>query len=254
MPGLKRDYLPADLAPLLAEAGLEGTVAVQARQDVAETVWLLGLAEATPFIRGVVGWVDLCSPEVRDDLRLLAAHPRLVGIRHIVQDEPDDRFMLRPDFLRGLEALAEFDLAYDLLLHPRHLAVAVEVVRQFPRQRFVIDHLAKPFIRAGTLSPWDDELRALARYDHVWCKLSGLVTEAAWRQWQPEDFTPYIAAAFDAFGAHRLMFGSDWPVCTLSADYGQVVGLARGHSQHLSAADQDRLYGLNAEEFYGLIG
>jgi L-fuconolactonase len=252
MASLKRDYLPADLQPLLRAAGLQGTVAVQAQQNVKETEWLLGLADQYDFIRGVVGWVDLRSPAVGDTLARLAAHPRLVGVRHIVHDEPDDDFMLRPDFLRGLAALSEFDLAYDLLLFPQHLPVAVEVVRQFPRQRFVLDHIAKPPIKAGTLAPWEAGLRALARFDNVCCKVSGMVTEARWRAWQPEDFAPFVKVVFDAFGSHRLMFGSDWPVCTLAADYGEVVALALRHTRALDAAAEERVFGGNAEAFYKL--
>lgn len=250
MPGLKRDYLPTDLLPLLRQTSLEGTVAVQAQQNIRETDWLLSLADQFDFVRGVVGWVDLCSPGVRDDLVRFSRHPRFVGVRHIVHDEPDDHFMLRPDFLRGLEALAEFDLAYDLLLYPRHLPVAVEVVRRFPRQRFVLDHIAKPFIKAGRLSPWDDQLRALARFENVFCKVSGLVTEAAWRAWRPADFAPFLAVVLDAFGTHRLLFGSDWPVCTLAADYAQVVDLALYHTRHLPPDALDRLFGLTAQAFY----
>ena len=252
MPGLKRDYLPLDLWPLLQQSGLDGTVAVQARQNLTETDWLLALADEVDFIRGVVGWVDLCSPEVRDQLALYAPHPKLVGVRHIVHDEPDDHFMLRADFLRGLEALEEFDLAYDLLLFPKHLPVAAQVVQQFPRQRFVLDHIAKPFIKAGALAPWDADLRALARFDNVFCKVSGLVTEAAWRAWHPADFAPFLEVVFDCFGPQRLLFGSDWPVCTLSADYADVVDLARVHSAALGAEAQAGLFGGNAEVFYKL--
>ncbi len=250
--GLRRDFLPEDLAPLLAQAGLDGTVAVQARSSEKETQWLLALADEHDFIRGVVGWVDLSAPAVRDALARFAPHPKFVGVRHSVQDEPDDEFMLRPDFLRGLEALAEFDLAYDLLLHPRHLPVAVKVVRQFPGQRFVLDHLAKPFIKAGTLTPWDADLRALGRCDNVWCKVSGLVTEANWHHWQAADFAPYLEVALEAFGAERLMFGSDWPVCTLAADYAQVAGLAGAFGRGLGEGAEARLFGENAAAFYGL--
>src|SRR3990172_2154083 len=235
MAALRRDYLPADLAPLLAQNGLDGAVAVQARQSLEETEWLLALADEHPFIRGVVGWVDLQSPDVRDQLARFAGRPKLVGLRHVVQDEPDDRFMLRPAFLRGLAVLAEFDLAYDLLLYPRHLPAAVEVVRQFPQMRFMLDHIAKPFIKAGVLSPWDADIRALARFDNVACKVSGMVTEAAWRAWQPPDFAPYL-----------LLFGSDWPVCPLAADYADVVRLTRDDLQRRLPAAEAKVFGDNA--------
>ena len=249
---LQRDHLPADLQPLLRAADIQATVAVQASQSLKETEALLALSDRYDFIRGVVGWVDLCSPQVREQLSQYAPRHRFVGVRHVVHDEPDDNFMLRPDFLRGLSALAEFDLTYDLLLYPRHLPVAVEVVRQFPQQRFVLDHIAKPLIKAGVLAPWEDDLRALARFDNVYCKVSGMVTEAAWRAWQPADFTPYLDVVFDCFGAGRLMFGSDWPVCTLAGDYAQVVSLARDYVRGLGSAIEDKVMGRNAAEFYGL--
>jgi L-fuconolactonase len=252
MPSLKRDYLPPDLKPLLDATGVGGTVAVQARQNLAETTWLLALADQYPFILGVVGWVDLQSPQVRDQLRRFAQHPKLVGVRHAVHDEPDDQFMLRPAFLQGLAALGDFDLVYDLLLFPRHLPVAAEVVRQFPRQRFVLDHIAKPFIKAGRLSPWDHDLRALARCDNVTCKLSGMVTEAAWRLWSADEFNPYMDVVFDCFGSTRLMFGSDWPVCTLSADYHAVVRLVRDYLQTQPENVRARVMGGNAIETYHL--
>jgi len=252
MAGLKRDLLPPDLKPLLDANGIGGTVAVQARQSLAETEWLLALAAQYPFILGVVGWVDLQSPAVDEQLRRFAANPKLVGVRHVVQDEPDDQFMLRPAFLRGLEALGAFDLAYDLLLYPKHLSVAAKVVQKFPRQRFVLDHIAKPFIKAGRLAPWDEELRVLARFSNVTCKVSGMVTEAAWSQWTPEDFQPYLDVVFDCFGSSRLMFGSDWPVCTLAAHYREVVDLVRDYLRGLPSTAVARVMGQNALATYRL--
>ena len=252
MPGLKRDLLPPDLQPLLEANGIGGTVAVQARQSLAETEWLLALADTYPFILGVVGWVDMQSPTVGEQLRRFAGRPKLVGVRHVVHDEPDDQFMLRPAFLRGLEALAAFDLAYDLLLFPKHLPVAAQVAQMFPRQRFVLDHISKPFIKSGSRSPWDTDLRDLARFDNVSCKVSGLVTEAAWRHWTPEDFKPYLDVVFDCFGTSRLMFGSDWPVCTLSAHYHEVVGLVRDYLLDLPSAVGARVMGENAITAYRL--
>src|SRR5580704_4583289 len=183
MTPLRRDFLPADLQYELEWEGFQGSVAVQARQSLQETRWLLELAAQSPFILGVVGWVDLCSPQVREDLHALARNPKLVGIRHIVQSEPDDRFLLQPDFLRGISLLAEFDLAYDILIYPMHLSVAAEFVRRFPEQRFVLDHLAKPEIKSGTINAWKKGIAELAAYPNVYCKLSGLVTEADWGHW-----------------------------------------------------------------------
>jgi L-fuconolactonase len=249
---LKRDYQPADLQPLIEAADIQATVAVQASQTLKETEALLELSDQHDSIRGVVGWVDLQSPQVREQLSQYVLRRRFVGVRHVVHDEPDDRFMLRPDFLRGLSTLADFDLTYDLLLRPRHLPAAVEVVRQLPQQRFVLDHIAKPLIKEGVLAPWDADLRALARFDNVYCKVSGMVTEAAWRAWKPEDFTPYLDVVFDCFGASRLMFGSDWPVCTVAAGYGEVVGLVRDYVRPMGSAIEAAVMGGNAVEFYGL--
>ena len=222
---LRRDFLPEDLAPLLSRAGFDGAVAVQARHAWSETAWLLELAARPPFIRGVVGWVDLCAADARDALGRAAADRRLVGVRHIAQDEPDDRFLLRPEFLRGLEALAELDLAYDVLVYPRHLPVALELARRLPAQRFVLDHLGKPDIRGGELEAWAGDLRALAACPNVMAKLSGLVTEADWSAWRAEQIRPCLEVALECFGADRLLIGSDWPVCTLAGGYERVMGV-----------------------------
>lgn len=252
MPVLQRDYMPPDLKPLLERNTIQGSVAVQARQSEEETTFLLELAERYDFVRGVVGWVDLRSPQVGAQLQKYSAHKKLRGIRHLVQDEADDRFMLLPDFSRGLSLLADFNLTYDLLLHPRHLPVAVEVVKQFPRQRFVVDHIAKPFIKDGIVTPWADGMRALARFDNVYCKVSGMVTEAAWQKWKRDDFKPYLDVVFDCFGVDRLMFGSDWPVCTLSASYDEVVGIVQDYIRDFPNDKQEKFFGMNAADFYGL--
>jgi L-fuconolactonase len=252
MADLKRDFLPRDLRPLLAASLFDGCVSVQARQSLEETRWLLELAEQNDLVKGVVGWVDLCSSELKGQLERFAGHPKLVGVRHLVQDEPDDAFMLRPEFSKGIAQLAEYGLAYDLLLHPRHLPAGVKLVREFPRQRFVLDHIAKPSIAAGILSPWERDLRKLAEHENVWCKLSGMVTEARWKQWTAADFDPYLDVVFDAFGAARLMIGSDWPVCTLSGDYAATLGLVMGYVERLSASEREGVLGGNCARFYGL--
>jgi L-fuconolactonase len=254
MPVLKRDYLPADLKPLLAESGLEGSIVVQARQTLEETEWLLRLADAHDFIKGVVGWVDLCSQNVETQLKQFTQHPKFRGVRHIVHDEPDDQFMLRPDFLHGLGLLAGYNLTYDLLLFPKHLPVALEVVQQFPNQRFVLDHIAKPDIKNQIVSSWDEGIRRLAALNNVVCKVSGLVTEAAWRSWKAEDFTQYLVVVFECFGPDRLMFGSDWPVSLLSADYAEVVAIVNGYlrSRRYTADLTDKIFGGNAAAFYGI--
>jgi L-fuconolactonase len=247
---LKQDYLPPDLAPLMKEAHIDGTVAVQARQNLQETEWLLTLAKTYDFIRGVVGWVNLRSPDVTAQLERYARHPRLVGVRHVVHDEPDDRFMLGDDFLRGLGELKGFDLTYDLLLFPKHLPLAVQVVQQFPDQPFVLDHIAKPLIKERVLEPWEQDIRALAAYENVFCKVSGMVTEAAWQSWHQADFVPYLDVVFDCFGVDRLMFGSDWPVCTLSGSYAQVLGIVTEYLSDFSEAEQANILGGNAARFY----
>ncbi len=252
MPQLKRDYLPEELKPLLDRTGIEATVAVQAQHSLQETDWLLELADRYDYIKGVVGWLDLRSSSIREQLQTYARHPKMKGVRHIVHDEADDRFLLRSDVLHGLSLLAEFDLTYDLLLFPRHLPVAVECVEQFPQQRFVLDHIAKPPIKAQHFDPWERDIRTLAQFENVYCKVSGMVTEAAWGQWKPDHFTRYLDVVVDCFGVDRLMFGSDWPVCTLSGSYAEVVLLVQEYVRGLSIDVQEKIFGGNAADFYKL--
>lgn len=249
---LRRHFLPADLEPELAANGFEGCIAVQARQTLEETRWLLELAERASFIRGVVGWVDLRSPQLRSQLDRFAGKRTLVGVRHIVQSEPDDRFLMQPAFLAGMEQLQETGLAYDLLIYPRHLAVAAEFVGRFPRQRFVLDHLAKPPIREGRLEEWSAGIRALAEHPHVWCKLSGLVTEADWGGWTEDQIKPCLDVAFASFGPSRLMIGSDWPVCTLAGSYSRVMETVKSYIGAYPPAVREAILGGNAERFWGL--
>ena len=249
---LHRDWLPADLAKLQAPLGFDGSVAVQARQGIEESDWLLGLADADPRVKAVVGWVDLRSPEVAKDLERLARHPRFAGVRHVVQDEPDDDFMIRPDFLRGIALLRQFDLTYDILIYPRQLPAALRLVAQFPEQPFVLDHIAKPGIKDGAMSPWREQIRELARPENVLCKVSGMVTEADHRGWKSADFRPYRDVVFEAFGPSRLMWGSDWPVCLFAAGYEQCLELVSDYAGTLSAADRAALFGGNCAGFYGI--
>jgi L-fuconolactonase len=249
---LRQDHLPGDLDPLLGATGFGGTVAVQARQSLAETQWLLELTERHPFIKGVVGWVDLQSPDLRAQLEQFSARPELCGVRHVVQDEPDDEFMLREPFLRGLGALAEFGLTYDILILPKHLPRAREVVELLPEQPFVLDHIAKPSIKDGILEPWATEIRRLAALSNVYCKVSGMVTEADWHGWRAGDFRPYLDVVFEAFGPSRIMFGSDWPVCTLAGTYAQVGELVSAYVQQLTGEEQAGVWGGTASRFYGL--
>jgi L-fuconolactonase len=251
MLAIKRDFLPPDLKPLLDAAGFDGCIAVQAEPNIAETEWLLRLAGEHPFIRGVVGWVDLCAPDVTEQLRSVAAHPRLRGIRHIVQDEPEG-FMLRPDFQRGIAALAEFGLTYDILIYERQLPEALALVRRFPNQRFVIDHIAKPAIRDASIDAWRNGITAITACPNVYCKLSGMVTEADWQRWRPIDFAPYIETVLEAFGPRRVMIGSDWPVCLLAGEYGDVMAIVTDAIGALSVGERDAILGGTAAEFYGV--
>lgn len=252
MDNLRRDYLPADLLPLIKAAGIGGTVAVQARQCLEESAWLLQLADDHLFIRAVVGWVDLCSERVVQQLELLAQHPKFRGVRHIVHDEPDDEFMLRESFLSGLGQLKRFDLTYDLLLLPRHLPAACEVAKRFPDQRFVLDHIAKPSIKNKQMEPWASDVKRLAEFDNVSCKLSGLVTEAQWNSWTAQDFEPYLDVVFGAFGPRRLMIGSDWPVCTLAADYTSAINLTAEYVGKLSNDEQYAILEKNPIKYYSI--
>lgn len=248
---IRRGFLPEDLQPLLVAQGMDGCVAVQASQSEEETLFLLDLASHYPFIKGVVGWVDLRAGDVHERLGYFSTFPLLKGFRHIVQAEQDD-FLLRRDFCRGISLLQPFGFTYDILIFPRHLPYAFDFVRQFPAQPFVIDHLAKPLIRQQEWRSWKSGIEAIAQFPNVYCKLSGMVTEADWRQWEPGDFRLYIDTIVQAFGPERIMFGSDWPVCLLAADYAGVCGLLEQHTANMSGHDKARLWGLNAAAFYNL--
>jgi L-fuconolactonase len=247
---LKRDYLSDDIIPLLKSIGFDGTITVQARQMLKETDWLLELSDQNEFMKGIVGWVDLCSSEVRSQLETYSKHSKFKGVRHVVHDEPDDKFMLRQDFQRGIAQLQEFGLTYDLLLYPRHLPIAIKLVETFPDQPFVIDHISKPAIKEKLVSPWQEDLRALAMLDNVYCKLSGMVTEASWHQWAPDDFKKYIDIVFDAFGVERVMIGSDWPVCTLSGDYRSVMNIVIDYVQQFPTRIRENILGENCARCY----
>jgi L-fuconolactonase len=251
MAALRRDFLPGDLKPLLDAAGFGGCVAVQARQTLEETRFLLDLADRNDFIRGVVGWVDLRSAALSDQLAEFTRSPKLVGVRHVVQGEPDD-FLLRADFQRGIAQLVQYGLAYDVLIYPRQLHAAIQFVAAFPEQRFVLDHIAKPLIAQGTTEPWNTELRALAQFPNVWCKVSGMVTEARWKGWRAEDFRPYLDTVFEAFTPGRILIGSDWPVCTVAADYWRTLGIVIDYIAQLPRDHQDAILGGNCASFYRL--
>jgi L-fuconolactonase len=252
MDKLREDHLPTDLLPLMGAADIGATVAVQARQSLEESAWLLQLADKYPFIRAVVGWVDLGSEHVVEQLEQFAQHPKFRGVRHVVHDEPDDHFMLRESFLNGLSQLERFGLTYDLLLFPRHLPIACEVAKRFPDQLFVLDHIAKPPVRNRDIEPWARDLKQLAEFPNVFCKMSGLVTEGNWNSWTAQNFEPYLDIVLEAFGPHRLMIGSDWPVCTLAADYSATVNLTVDYIRRLSQDEQHAILEKTPIEFYSL--
>jgi L-fuconolactonase len=252
MAALRRDFLPADAPQEMDRASIDACIAVQARQTLEETRWLLELADANSFIAGVIGWVDLQADAAPEQLERFVDHPKFVGVRHIVQAEADDRFMLRPAFCRGISLLEARDLTYDILIYPRHLPAAVELVSRFTRQRFVLDHLAKPDIRSGDIRAWEEGICALARCPNVFCKVSGLVTEADWTRWTVDDIRPYLDVAFDCFGAHRLLAGSDWPVCTVAADYARTISLIDDYMSDKPVADRDAVMGGNAARVWRL--
>ncbi|MFM7241694.1 MAG: amidohydrolase family protein [Opitutia bacterium] len=247
---LHRDWLPDDLAALQQPLGFDGAIAVQARQVVGESDWLLSQADAHANVKGVVGWVDLRSDRVEADLARLAAHPKFVGVRHVVQEEPDDDFMLGKDFQRGISKLAAFGLTYDILIYPKQLPAAIRLAENFPAQPFVLDHIAKPPIKEGTTEPWKALLRELAKRPNVHCKVSGLLTEADHRHWAAGQFRPYLDTVFEAFGPARLMYGSDWPVCLFAGSYEQAFRLVDDYARGLTEAERAGLFGDNCARFY----
>ncbi len=251
MAAIRRDFLPADLAPVLEANGIDGCVAVQADQSEAETCFLLELADAHDFVRGVVGWVDLLAMDLDRTLERHAAHPRFRGVRHLAQAEPDD-FLARDDVGRGIGRLARLGLTYDILVYQRQLPAVVALVDRLPNQPFVLDHMAKPRIRDRALEPWATRLKELARRPNVWCKLSGMVTEADWAHWREADLRPYLDVALEAFGPGRLMFGSDWPVCLVAGSYARVVAAVDDYAARLSMHEREALFGGNAARFYGI--
>jgi L-fuconolactonase len=249
---LRRDFLIPDLEKVVQESGVTGTVVVQARQTLEETEWLLELAARHPLLLGVVGWVPLVAPNVAGELDRLAADPKLKAVRHVLHDEPDDSYMLRKDFNRGVSLLHARGLVYDVLIFERHLPQTLTFVDRHPRQVFVVDHIAKPGIRDGAISPWKENLVELARRENVYCKISGMVTEADWDQWSPAQLRPYFDAALTAFGPNRLMFGSDWPVLTLAGSYRQWVETFLALIAELSPDEQEQICAATARRAYRL--
>jgi L-fuconolactonase len=249
---LYRDFLPSQLEPILQQCSVAKTVLVQASNSLAETHSLLSLADSHPFIAGVVGWVDLTDAWMEQELEVLTANPKFKGVRHLVESEPAEDWLVQPSVLRGLRALASYGVSYDLLVHTRHLKHARTVAESCPELHLVIDHMAKPPIKSGEFKEWEQEIKAVAVYTNVYCKLSGLVTEANLTSWRPEDLRPFVERALECFGTSRMMFGSDWPVCLLAASYDQVLESFHLLLAGLSKTERNAVFGENATEFYRL--
>ncbi|MDG2385990.1 MAG: amidohydrolase family protein [Flavobacteriaceae bacterium] len=252
MVSLKRDFLPNDLEPHLIENKIEACVVVQADQSEKETEFLLELATQYEFIKGVVGWVDLRAKNVEERLQFYSQNQYFKGVRHIVQSEKQD-FLLDPAFQNGIGKLGNLNLTYDLLIYSHQIEAAIKLVSQFPNQKFVLDHLAKPNIKNGKIDPWKNQIQRMAQFSNVSCKISGMVTEADHAQWKPSDFIPYLDIVFEAFGENRILFGSDWPVCLLAASYQEVYQLITDYTVNFSLEQRDKLFGANAERFYNII-
>ncbi|HEY1067736.1 MAG TPA: amidohydrolase family protein [Pirellulales bacterium] len=249
---IRRDYLPADLEPELVDSRVDYTVYVQVLHNIDETLWVLDLAKRYKFIAGVVGWVNLAGPECEEQVLQLKRHPKFCGVRHITQDEPDDDFIIRDDVIRGLKVLEKHNVPFDLLFYVKHLRHAATLARQLPRLPMVIDHLAKPRIREQQFDDWLPHLKAAAKFPNVYCKLSGMITEADWTRWKPADLRPYVEYALNAFGPDRCMFGSDWPVCELAGRYADVTFALREALGRLSPDEEAKIFGETAIRFYNL--
>mgnify|MGYP001329576551 FL=1 len=249
---IRRDFLSDDLQKVFAENGVDACVAVQADQTTEETNFLISIAENNNFIKGVVGWVNLRSESIEEDLLKYKKYDVVKGFRHVVQGEQDHNFMLRPEFLRGIELLSKYDLCYDILIFPHQLGAALELVKKFPNQKFVIDHIAKPYIKDGFFEGWAVMMREIAKHQNVYCKISGMITEAGYKTWTTEQVHPYMKLVLESFGAGRVMYGSDWPVCLVAGNYSMVKSLVTDFISDLSQEQQNAIMGGNAAKFYNL--
>ncbi|ULC58048.1 amidohydrolase family protein [Flaviramulus sp. BrNp1-15] len=248
---LQNNFLPKNLEKLLKENSFDGCIAVQADQSEEETNFLLQLSENNAFIKGVVGWVDLLDDNIEQSLIKFSSHKKFKGVRHIIQSESEG-FMLQKEFLNGISKLKDFNLTYDILIYPNQLNEAYQLVQLFPEQKFVIDHIAKPPIKAGKIDKWAEDILKFSNCKNVYCKLSGIVTEANWKTWKADEFMSYLEVVFKTFGSKRLMFGSDWPVCLLAANYNEIVTLVEKYISNLPLNDQAAIMGKNALEFYNI--
>jgi L-fuconolactonase len=249
---IQEDFLPEDLELVLAENGIDGCVLVQTDQSEDHNEFLISLASAQSFIKGIVGWVDLQSGNIRDRLQHYKRYEIIKGFRHILQSESDRALMLKPAFVRGIEALKEFDYTYDILIFPDQLQYAKELVAAFPQQKFVIDHIAKPSIKRKKIDDWKKDIVDIAKYENVYCKISGMVTEADWKHWKKSDFSLYLDTVTEAFGTDRIMYGSDWPVCLVAATYKEMMEIVNDYYASFSSDEKQKIFGKNATEFYNL--
>ena len=249
---IKSDFLPQDLQPILQANNIDGCVTVQSDQTEAENGFQLQNAAENDFIKGVVGWVDLQANNIEERLAYYSTFEKMKGFRHVLQGEAKRDLMLQPNFMNGIGKLAQFNFTYDLLIFPDQLQYIPQLISAFPNQKFVIDHIAKPDIQHQTITDWQKNIEAVAQYDNVSCKISGMVTEADWKLWQPLDFTPYLDVVVNAFGTSRIMFGSDWPVCLVAADYEKMLAIVTDYFSKFSTLEQANFFGLNAIDFYNL--
>lgn len=252
MPMIKKDFLTKDLEPLLRENDFDGCITIQSEQAEIENVFQLENAKNNSFIKGIVGWIDLQANNVKDRLSYYSQFNKIKGFRHILQGEVQRDLMLKKAFLKGIKALQEFGYTYDILIFPDQLNFVKEFVAHFPAQKFVIDHLAKPYIKSKKIDDWKKNIQKIAKHENVYCKISGYITEADMKNWKEEDFTPYFDVVVESFGIDRIMFGSDWPVCLGGADYKTVVDISKNYFSSFTGNEQDKFFGNNAIEFYNL--
>jgi L-fuconolactonase len=249
---IQRDFFPQDLEPILKANGIDGCVIVQSDQSEAENHFQIANADNHDFIKGVVGWVDLSANNIEERLEYFSQFKKLKGFRHVLQGEPQRDFMLRPEFLNGISLLNKYNFTYDILVFPDQLKFVKQFVDKFPKHRFVIDHIAKPYIKDNIIEGWKKDMRAIAEHQNVFCKISGMVTEAKWNSWKKADLDPYMNVVVNAFGTDRVMFGSDWPVCLVAAKYNEVLDIVKDYFSGYSDLERDKVFGGNAIEFYSL--
>lgn len=249
---IRRNFLPEDLIKVYSDNNIDGCVAVQADQTLAETDFLVNLASKYDFIKGIVGWVDLRGDDIEAVLEKYSQFNKIKGYRHVVQGEPDHNFLLRPNFLNGIKAIEKYDLTYDILIFPHQLGATLEFVKRFPKLKFVIDHIAKPYIKDGFFDGWAVLMKEIAKQENVYCKISGMITEADYKSWTEAQLNPYMDLVLNAFGTERIMYGSDWPVCLVAGNYAQVKTIMTNFISNLSSTEQDAIMGKNAIQFYNL--